>query len=52
MKEHSALCFLKEKAKDARQKQKDGEEQYKEQRLNLCGDFLEDAVNLTSREGY
>ena len=42
-KEHSELCFLKEKAKDARQKQKDNEGQYKEQRLNLCGGFLEHA---------
>ena len=35
---------LKEKAKDARKKQKDGEEQYKEQQLNLCGEFLEHAL--------
>ena len=44
LKEHSAPCFLKEKAKDVRQKHKDGEEQYKEQRLNLCGEFLEHAL--------
>ena len=31
---------LKEKAKDARYKQKDSEEQDKEQPLNLCGDFF------------
>ena len=43
MKEHSELCYLKKKAKDARQKQKDNEEHYKEQRLNLCGGFLEHA---------
>ena len=36
---------LKEKAKDARQKQKDSEEQYKEQQMNLCGEFLEHAFN-------
>ena len=35
---------LKEWAKDARQKQKDREEQHKEQRLNLCGEFLEHAL--------
>ena len=46
MKEHSELCYLKKKAKDARQKQKDNEEHYKEQRLNLCGDFLEHALNF------
>ena len=34
---------LKEKAKDARQKQKDSEEQYKKQQMNLCGEFLEHA---------
>ena len=34
---------LKEKAKDARQKQKDSEEQDKEQWLNLCREFLEHA---------
>jgi len=52
LKEHSALCVLKEKAKDARQKQKDGEEQYKEHHLYLCGEFLEHAFNLASRKGY
>ena len=52
VKEHSELCFLKEKAKDGRQKQKYSEEQYKEQHLYLCGDFLEHAFNLTSRKGY
>ena len=46
MKEHSELCFLKEKAKDARQKQKDSEEQYKEHQLNLCGEFLEHVLNF------
>jgi len=45
--EHNALCFLKEKAKDARQKQKYSEEQYKEQQMNLCGDFLAHALSAT-----
>ena len=37
---------LKEKAKDARQKQKDSEEQYKEHQLDICGEFLEHALNF------
>ena len=50
---------LKEKAKDARQKQKDSEEQYKKQQMNLCGEFLEHALKqwfnpnwLINRLGY
>ena len=35
---------LKEKAKDDRKSKKNGEEQYEEQQLNLCGEFLEHAL--------
>ena len=47
---------LKEKAKDDRKKQKDGEEQYEEQQLNLCGEFfrtrLNNTVNKNNRQTY